>query len=1138
MMPQETESIHSNIAARLAAVRQKQDVAGAVQGLLIAAFCLVAGLLLALVLEEFLYLPPLGRTILFWAIVFATAGLFAWRAGVPLLRLAGILPPETDEVTAATVGRAFPSIRDRLVNILQLYRERAAAPGAGMQLYSIDLIDASFDDLRRDAASLDFTSIVDYTGSRRLSKFLGVATGVAILLFVLFPTPFFGSAYRLWNHGQAFAAPAPFRLIVLPGNKDVVKGENVTVTIRVEGEPQKQITLSSRPEGQTTDDERVLEPSATGEFRYEFSALKSTMRYAARSGDVTSEEYLLTVADRPMVRLLRLVLTFPSYSRLPERELEDNAGDVTALKGTRIAFRVEANKDLGEATLVFSDSSRLPMSVNDSKASASTVLMKDRTYHLLLKDKEGVLNAEPIEYTMRTVPDAYPTASILMPGMNLDITDNTTLPLLIKITDDYGFTRLRLAYKLVQSRYERPADEFTFVPIPLPTGVGTDGNVAYTWSLDGLHLAPEDVVSYYAEVFDNDNVSGPKSALSEIFTLRLPSLDEVFADVDKGHEMSLEAMKEVQKDAEQSKKELEDLKREMAKNRQKMDWQDQKKAEELVQKYAEMQKKMEEVKQTVDKMVEQMQKNQVLSPETLEKYQELQQLMQEMNAPEFAEAMKKLQQSMQQVNPEALKQAMQQFSFSEENFRKSIDRTISLMKRIQIEQKVDEALKRAEELRKQQDDLQRRTEKMDSQDRKTAEELAREQKALQEQMAQLQKQLEELQKKMEEFPGEMPLSEMERVNSELEKSGLEQQLGEIAQQLQQQQSQQAMQNQQQAAQKMSQLSQQLQSMKQAMQQNQQRQIVNEMRRTTQDLLELSRRQEALKNESRALEPNSPQFRKNAEEQMNVLRDLARVTERLAGLSQKTFGVTPEMGKSIGDAMRNMNEAMKSLQERNGAAAGQQQLGAMGSLNETARLVQNAMEGMMQGGGQGMGMAAFMQRLQQLSGQQQGINQGTQNLGEMNQQQAAEMARLAGEQGMVRKSMEQLAKEAAASGDLKRMLGDLGSIAQEMREVQTDLAQGNVNPETLQKQERILSRLLDSQRSARERDYEKRRQSSPGQNVASPSPGQIDLSTQEGRNRLRRDLLKALEQGYARDYEDLIRKYFDALEQEQGVHPNH
>jgi len=189
-----------------------------------------------------------------------------------------------------------------------------------------------------------------------------------------------------------------------------------------------------------------------------------------------------------------------------------------------------------------------------------------------------------------------------------------------------------------------------------------------------------------------------------------------------------------------------------------------------------------------------------------------------------------------------------------------------------------------------------------------------------------------------------------------------------------------------------------------------------------------------------------------------------------------------------------------------------------------------MNAMMQGGGQGMGMAGLMQRLQQMTGKQQGINQGTQQMGGMSPQQAAEMARLAGEQGMVRKSLEQLAKEAANSGQLSKLLGDLNKIAQDMREVQTDLAQGNVNPETLRKQERILSRMLDSQRSARERDFEKRRKAESGTNVARRSPGAIDLTTQEGRAKLRLDLLRAMEEGYAKDYEELIKKYFEALEQ--------
>ncbi|HTX99748.1 MAG TPA: hypothetical protein VMG09_06990, partial [Bacteroidota bacterium] len=195
----------------------------------------------------------------------------------------------------------------------------------------------------------------------------------------------------------------------------------------------------------------------------------------------------------------------------------------------------------------------------------------------------------------------------------------------------------------------------------------------------------------------------------------------------------------------------------------------------------------------------------------------------------------------------------------------------------------------------------------------------------------------------------------------------------------------------------------------------------------------------------------------------------------------------------------------------------------------AQLMQGAMEALEQGGGEGMGMAGFMQRLKQLSGMQQGINQGTQQAGGMTQEQAAALARLAGEQGMVRKSLEELQREAASAGELHKMLGDLTGIANEMREVQTNLAQGNVNPETLRKQDRILSRLLDAQRSTQERDFEKTRRAQTGNDISKKSPGTLDLTTQEGKDKLRRDLLKALEQGYSRDYEEMIRKYFEALE---------
>ncbi len=75
-------------------------------------------------------------------------------------------------------------------------------------------------------------------------------------------------------------------------------------------------------------------------------------------------------------------------------------------------------------------------------------------------------------------------------------------------------------------------------------------------------------------------------------------------------------------------------------------------------------------------------------------------------------------------------------------------------------------------------------------------------------------------------------------------------------------------------------------------------------------------------------------------------------------------------------------------------------------------------------------------------------------------------------------------------------------------------------------------MLDAQRSLNERDFEKNRKSDTGQNVTRTSPPDLILSTEEGKNKLKAELLKAINEGYKKDYEDLIRKYFEALENEK------
>jgi len=96
---------------------------------------------------------------------------------------------------------------------------------------------------------------------------------------------------------------------------------------------------------------------------------------------------------------------------------------------------------------------------------------------------------------------------------------------------------------------------------------------------------------------------------------------------------------------------------------------------------------------------------------------------------------------------------------------------------------------------------------------------------------------------------------------------------------------------------------------------------------------------------------------------------------------------------------------------------------------------------------------------------------------------------------------------------------------------SDMQRRNLDSRTIQRQQEILTRLLNAQRSMQERGKENRREGRTGEDFNRASPS--ELSADERAEELRRELLDALESGYSADYEELIRRYFEVL-QELGV----
>ena len=138
---------------------------------------------------------------------------------------------------------------------------------------------------------------------------------------------------------------------------------------------------------------------------------------------------------------------------------------------------------------------------------------------------------------------------------------------------------------------------------------------------------------------------------------------------------------------------------------------------------------------------------------------------------------------------------------------------------------------------------------------------------------------------------------------------------------------------------------------------------------------------------------------------------------------------------------------------------------------------------------------------------------------------AEMQRLAEEQARIRQQVEEMQRDENAR---QKLLGRLDQAQKEMKEVEEALKSGNAEGETQQTQQRILSRMLDAQRSINRRDFDIERESRPGEDLARRTPAEIPADMLRETDRLRLDLLKAEADRYPAQYRVFIESYLRSL----------
>jgi hypothetical protein len=1195
-MSDHTAQLVDHLRSRLRHALRRMTWAELAFGGAVAVASMAAFWLVAAALEATLWLQPTLRTGLLalgGAVLLGIGGVFVAR---PLGRLLGLLDGPSDEEIARTVGAHDPVVADRLINLLQLAEgQRSHAPAP--------YVDRAVQHLAQQIDDAQFDAVADFDPARTAARWATLPLLAVVAFLVAAPSTFLGASERLLAPQTEFERPAPFQFSVTPGSTRLVKGDSLGITVRTTGRVPETATLLLQSANDDSPERIALEADSTGSFRHLVPNVRRPLRYRIAASPVRTEWFDVDVANRPVLRQLQLRISPPAYTQRPDRQLDPNVGNISALPGSRVTVDAAlGGAPVTDAVIDFENGSPQPLTVTDDSATGTFRLRRDNSYVIRLQTDVGIANRDPIRYQIALQSDARPSVSFLEPESSAELTPDLTQQLRLQLSDDYGFRRVALFYRRVD---DSEADSsFSSLDLSLASPRQSDQVLSHTWLLaqeSNLDLERGDEVAYYVKAWDNDTVNGPKSGRTATQRLRFPSLSEQYEDLDTLQEQTGDRMQQLDRDARSIDQQFQKLRKELRRTRE-ADWEDQRQLEQLQEKQESLSQNKKDLSRKVDSLNREMQRKDLSSPETTEKFEELKRTIDEMNSEDLQKALQKMRQSMQDQSFRQMQSSMENAKSRLEQQQRQLERTMNLFEQLKAQQKMEELTRRAQDLSERESEIAEETEErmestadadstaqsddapeeqsgpssdsLSSEDRRprpdssgtqpdsssasaadstsaTApdslsadrspadssanEDLAREQEEMAEELEKLMETMKNAEQDMKDVPS-APQEELRQMREQMKRQDTPQQMRQNSRQLRRNQLQKARQQQQQLQKQLQRMQSQLSQMQQQMQSQQQQMNLTGLRAALENTLRLSQSQESLRTTIEDLTGNGPSVRRYARPQQDLSEGLENVADSLQSIASRVPQMSQAVQKQTGNALRAMEQATTSLDEREADQATGFQKTSMKHLNELALLLSDLMDQMQQQGGGGgqMSMQQAMQQLQKASGQQQKLNQQIQQFlnkaqGErLSQDMEARRKQLAKQQRQIKQQLENMD---IGEETKQQLMGDLQKIAEQMGESAEDLQNDRRNRDLLDRQQQILTRLLNAQQSLRTQGKkDERRGEAADDDFDRERPG--DRPDQDDADTLRRDLIRALEMGYTSDYEQLIKRYFELLQESQ------
>jgi len=363
---------------------------------------------------------------------------------------------------------------------------------------------------------------------------------VAALVFLGFVL---ASLYQSAPPRAAFFALTGRSVEVTPGDTSVEKGSSLVVLARFNGDVPNEATLVVRP---ANEPERRLPLAKNLDdpvFGTSLTEVTSELTYRVEYGSGSTRDFRVTVFEYPRLERADAKVTYPEYTGLPEKQIEDTRR-VSAVEGSTLDYTFHLNKPVQSAALVpvrsrrgneadTSSSTNPPPHVGGYELVADTnrpnvfttnfKLEKSQRYELLLVDEAGRTNKLPPLFVFDALTNRAPDLKFAFPRGDQRVSALEEIAFKAEASDDFGLKGYGIAYNLA-------GQDTRFLELGQTAGAHEKRAFDQLVPLEDLGAQPDQLLSYYLWADDIGPDGSLRRTSSDMFFAEVRPFEEIFRE--------------------------------------------------------------------------------------------------------------------------------------------------------------------------------------------------------------------------------------------------------------------------------------------------------------------------------------------------------------------------------------------------------------------------------------------------------------------------------------------------------------------------------------------------------------------------------------------------------------------------------